>query len=110
MDEDLAMTRHSAADALALAINGDDIVGRHLLETDAGGLHQKAPVPVRQTPCNVSCDVITLGLATEPAAPLDQFFPLSIGHVAIVFSGPPLWAASSIPSFQSTRDPSVAAS
>ena len=47
MDEDLAMARHGAADPFALAIYANDIVGRHFLEADAGGLHQKAPVAVR---------------------------------------------------------------
>jgi hypothetical protein len=53
MDEDLAMARHGAADPFALAIDDNDIVGRHLLETDAGGLHQKAPVAVGRR--NVTC-------------------------------------------------------
>src|SRR6266478_7770654 len=105
MDEDLAMTRHSAADALALAINGDDIVGRHLLETDAGGLHQKAPVAVRQTQCHVSCDVITLVLAHEHAARLDEFFAQSIGHVATLFRALPLWPPAAIPTWHPKRAP-----
>ena len=105
MDEDLAMTRHSAADALALAINCDDIVGRHLLETDAGGLHQKAPFAVRQTQCHVSGDVITLVLAHEHAARLDEFFAQSIGHVAALFRALPLWPPAAIPTLHPTRAP-----
>src|SRR5215471_20912420 len=42
LDEDLVMARHSSADPFALAVDSDDVVGRHLLEADAGGLHQKA--------------------------------------------------------------------
>src|SRR5260370_37358700 len=45
---------HTSAGPLALPIDGDDVVGRHLLEADARGLHQKAPVAVRQTHCHVS--------------------------------------------------------
>src|SRR5262249_23597543 len=74
MDEDLAMARHGAADPLTLAIHGDDVVGRHLLEADAGGLHQEAPVAIGQTQCHVPCDIIALVFAHEHAARLDEFF------------------------------------
>ncbi len=105
MDEDLAMARHGAADPFPLAIDDNDIVGRHLLETDAGGLHQKAPVAVRQAQCHVSGDVITLVLAHEYAARLDEFFAQSIGHVATLFRALPLWRPAAIPTLHPKRAP-----
>src|SRR5215470_17155493 len=97
MDEDFAMARHASADPLALAIDRDDVVGRHLLEADARGLHQEAPVAVRQTHCHVAGDVITLVLADEHAARLDEFFAQSIGHAATLFRALPLWPPAAIP-------------
>src|SRR5215813_13831711 len=105
MDEDLVMPRHGSADPFALAIYGNDIVGRHFLEADAGGLHQKAPVAVRQTQCHVSGDVITLVLAHEHAARLDEFFAQSIGHVATLFRALPLWRPAAIPTLHAKRAP-----
>src|SRR4029450_1621458 len=108
MDEDLAVARHGAADPLALAIHGDDVVGRHLLEADAGGLHQKAPVAVRQTQCHVPCDIITLVFAPEHAARLNEFFAQSVGHVATLFRALPLWPPAAIPTLHPTRAPACA--
>src|SRR5262245_29713628 len=78
MDEDLAVARHGAADPLALAIDGDDVVRRHLLEADAGGLHQKAPVAPGQAGGDMSGDIVALVLAHEHAARIDELFPQSI--------------------------------
>ena len=105
MDEDLAMARHGAADPLALAIDGDDVVGRHLLEADAGGLHQKTPVAIGQTQCHVPCDIIALVFADEHAARLDEFFAQSIGHVVTLFRALPLWPPAAIPTLHPTRAP-----
>src|SRR5262245_36016887 len=102
MDEDLAMARQGAADPLALAIDGDDVVGRHLLEADAGGLHQEAPVAIGQTQCHVPCDIIALVFAHEHAARLDEFFAQSIGHVATLFRALPLWPPAAIPTLHPT--------
>src|SRR5262249_14938904 len=99
------MARHGAADPLAVAIDGDDVVGRHLLEADAGGLHQKAPVAVGQTQCHVACDIITLGFAHSPAGRLDAIFAQSIGHVATLFRDLPLWPRAAIPTLHPTRAP-----
>jgi len=48
MNEHLVVPGHGAVDSFALAIDRYDAVRRHLLEADAGGLHQKAPVAARQ--------------------------------------------------------------
>src|SRR5262249_61902606 len=85
MDEDLVMARHSSADPLAVAIDGDDVVGRHLLEADAGGLHQKAAVVSRWRNCCVHCELITLVLAFEDADRLDECFTPSISHGVTLF-------------------------
>src|SRR6266702_2244956 len=70
-----------------------------------GGLHQKAPVAVRQAQCHVSGDVITLVLAHEYAARLDEFFAQSIGHVATLFRALLLWRPAAIPTLHPKRAP-----
>ena len=107
MDEYFAMARHASADSLVLAIDGDDVVGRHLLEADARRLHQKAPVAVRQTHCHVPCDIIALILADEHTARLDKFFTQSIGHVANALSSSPVVAARRHPYIASDKGTSV---
>jgi hypothetical protein len=48
MNEHLVVPGHGAVDSFALAVDRNDAVRRHLLEADAGGLHQKASVTARQ--------------------------------------------------------------
>jgi hypothetical protein len=80
MNEYLVVAGHAAVHALPVAIDGDDVVRRHLLEPDAGGFHQKAPVAAGQAQGHVACDIITLVLAHEHTARIHQFIPQSIAH------------------------------
>jgi hypothetical protein len=93
MNEHLVVAGHGSVDPFALAVDRNDAVRRHLLEADAGRLHQKAPVVARQTQGHVSGDVIALVLAHEHAARIDKFFAQSVGHVRQARSSPPVVAA-----------------
>jgi hypothetical protein len=48
MNEHLVCRGMVPSNSFALAVDRNDAVRRHLLEADAGGLHQKAPVAARQ--------------------------------------------------------------
>jgi len=61
--------RHRAADLLAVEIDRDDIVERHLVETDRARLHQEAMRIVRQPHRDVAGHEITLVLAGEERGP-----------------------------------------
>src|SRR6516162_8600316 len=105
VDEDLAVARHGAADPLALAIDGDDVVGRHLLEADAGGLHQKNTRRRRADAMSRALRRNRLGPRSRARGPLDEFFAQSIGHVATLFRALPLWPPAAIPTLHPTRAP-----
>ena len=72
MNEYLVMARHRAADLLAVEIDSDDIVGRHLLETDGGWLHQEAMRIVRKPHGDVPGDEVALVLAGQDATGIDE--------------------------------------
>ena len=84
MDEHLVVARHGAADLLAVEIDRDDVVGRHLVEPDGGGLHQEAMRIVRQPHRHVAGDKIALVLAREDAARIGEFLSERLGH--LIFS------------------------
>ena len=42
VDIDFVVARHRAVDFVTLDVDGDDVVGPHLLDADAGRLHQEA--------------------------------------------------------------------
>jgi hypothetical protein len=41
MDEHLVVSSRAARDLVALDVDGDDVLVRHLLKPNAGGLHQE---------------------------------------------------------------------
>jgi hypothetical protein len=88
------VARHGAPDAFALGIDGDDVVRRHLLEADAGGLHQKAAA-VGQADRDVSGDIVALVLADEHAARVDELFPQGIFGQGFL----PLWQPAVVPTY-----------
>src|SRR5262249_61852067 len=95
MDEDLVMARHSSADPLALAIDGDDVVGRHLLEADAGGLHQKTPRRRRADAMSRALRRNRLG--PPPRGPLGRVFRAKPRSCCNPLSTPPLWPRGALP-------------
>ena len=80
MNEHLVVARHRPTDFAAVEIDGDDVVGRHLVETDGGGLHQKAAGIVGQPRRHVPGDEVALVLAREHAAGIGKFPPERLGH------------------------------
>ncbi len=80
MDEYLVVPRHGAVDLLALDIDGDDVVGPHFLDADAGGLHQEAPGIFGQPHRNVSGDIVAVALHGEHAPGVGERLAQSIGH------------------------------
>jgi hypothetical protein len=80
MDIDLVVARHRAVDFLALDIDGDDVVGPHFLDADAGRLHQEAPGISGKPHRNVSGDIIAVAFYRQHAPRVAEFFPQLIGH------------------------------
>jgi hypothetical protein len=88
MDENLVVARHGAADLLALEIDRDNIVERHLVEPDGSGLHQEAPGVVRQPDRHVAGYEIALVLAGEHAARIGKLSLERLGHSARLLDCP----------------------
>src|SRR3954452_4372377 len=88
MDKDLVVARHAADDLLALEIDRNDVVERHLVEPDGGGLHQEAAGVVRQSHGHMASNEIALILAGEHAASIGELPPERLGHCACLLDGP----------------------
>ena len=67
MDKDLVVARHRAVDFVALDVDRDDVVGPHLLDADAGGLHQEAPGIAGKPHRYVPGDVIAVAFHRQHA-------------------------------------------
>src|SRR5262245_39024510 len=80
MNEHLVVARHGAADLLAIEIDRDDVVDRHLVEPDGGGLHQKTAGLVRQPHGHVAGNEIALILAGENATRIGELSSERLGH------------------------------
>ena len=80
MNEDLVVTRHGAADLAAFEIDRDDVLRRHLVEPDAGGLHQKALRVPRQPRRDVPRHIVALVLAHQHAPRIGERLSQLIGH------------------------------
>src|SRR5262249_62209288 len=89
MDEHLVVARHAAADLLAVEIDGDDVVERHLVEADGGGLHQEAPGVIRQPRRYVTGDEVALVLAGEDAPCIGELSPERLGHGFLLSTAQP---------------------
>jgi hypothetical protein len=63
-----------AGHLLALDIDGDDVLGRHLLEPHAAGLHQDAVRVLGRAYGDVPHAIVALPLAFEDAAGVSQLF------------------------------------
>ena len=81
MDEHLVVARHRAVDLAAAEVDRDDVVGPHLLEPDAGRLHQEAPGLVGQADRHMAGDIVALAFQREHAARVDQPLAQRLVHL-----------------------------
>src|SRR5437899_13080703 len=93
MDEHLVVARHGAADLLTVEIDCDDVVDRHLVEPDGGGLHQKAARVLRQPYRHMAGNEIALILAGENAARIGELSPERLGHPARLLDCSSAWSS-----------------
>jgi hypothetical protein len=83
MNEHLVVPRHRAVDLTTLEVDRDDVVRTHLLDADAGWLHQETAGIVGQADRNVARHVVALALEREHAARVGELFAQGRAHLTL---------------------------